>query len=478
MTLTRKIATNVFWQILGKGIATVLGIITIGLLTRYLGQSGFGYYSTALAFMQFFGVLVDFGLYLVCLKEIATTPDKEEKIIANVLTIRLISALVFLAGGVIFLYCLPYPEIVKQAALVVSFSFFLMSLVQILTSVFQTRLKMGYVALAEALGRLFFLALIWLFITNRAGLSLIMLGNVVNAFVYLLVLWLFAKRWLKIRLAWDAGYQKRIFTLAWPIALGIVFNLVYFRADTIILSWYHSASDVGLYSAPYKILEIITTFPHMFMGLVMSFLAGAVVLKNFTRTAEILQKVFDFFIMISLAMVFLMTPVATKIMTLIAGQDFAVSGQILPLLLIATAIIFLGTPFTYAIVVLEKQKTMLKNFAIAAVLALIGYFIFIPRYSYWGAAWVTVVVELFISLSAGILTYRFSGFVPRLKVFAKSLISAIIGFVVCWLLRDLYVLWSLVISFAVYSLCLILFKAISRETIKELLGFKNKPTIV
>ena len=478
MTLTKKIATNVFWQILGKGIATIFSVITIGLLTRYLGQSGFGYYSTALAFMQFFGVLVDFGLYLVCLKEIATTPDKEEKIIANVLTIRLISAFFFLAGGVILLYCLPYPMIVKQAALVVSFSFFLMSLVQILTSVFQTRLKMGYVALAEALGRLFFLGLIWLFINKQAGLSMIMVGNIANAFVYFIVLWLFARRWLKLHLAWDWSYQKRIFTLSWPIALGIVFNLVYFRADTIILSWYHSASVVGLYSAPYKILEIITTFPHMFMGLVMSFLASSVVLKNFTRTSEILQKVFDFFIMISLAMVFLMTPVATKIMTLIAGQDFAVSGQILPLLLIATAIIFLGTPFTYAIVVLEKQKTMLKYFAIAAVLALVGYFIFIPRYSYWGAAWVTVVVELFISLSAGILTYRFSGFVPRLKVFAKSLISAIIGFAVCWLLKDLYVLWSLVISFAVYSLCLILFKAISRETLQELLSLKTKPPVL
>jgi O-antigen/teichoic acid export membrane protein len=337
---------------------------------------------------------------------------------------------------------------------------------------------MGYVALAEALGRLFFLGLIWLFINKQAGLSMIMVGNIANAFVYLIVLWLFARRWLKLHLAWDWQYQKRIFTLSWPIALGIVFNLVYFRADTIILSWYHSASTVGLYSAPYKILEIITTFPHMFMGLVMSFLASAVVLKNFTRTGEILQKVFDFFIMISFAMVFLMTPVSTKIMTLIAGSDFAVSGQILPLLLIATAIIFLGTPFTYAVVVLEKQKVMLKYFAIASFLALVGYFIFIPRYSYWGAAWVTVIVELFISLSAGILTYRFSGFVPHLKVFGKSLISAIIGFIVCWLLRDLYVLWSLVISFAVYSVCLVLFKAISRETLQELLSFKTKPPVL
>ena len=64
MSYTRKIAHNTIIQIIGKGISTVIGVIVIAMLTRYLGQSGFGQYTTIMAFLQFFGVLVDMGLYL------------------------------------------------------------------------------------------------------------------------------------------------------------------------------------------------------------------------------------------------------------------------------------------------------------------------------------------------------------------------------------------------------------------------------
>ena len=68
MTLGKSIAYNTVIQIFGK-IATIsLALVSFGLMTRYLGQAGFGYYTTALAFMQFFGVLVDMGFYIICLK--------------------------------------------------------------------------------------------------------------------------------------------------------------------------------------------------------------------------------------------------------------------------------------------------------------------------------------------------------------------------------------------------------------------------
>src|SRR3989339_1569093 len=153
MGLTQSIAKNTALQVIGKIIGTILGVITIGVLTRYLGQAGFGYYSTALAFMQFFGVLVDMGLYLICLKEISANPEKENYIVGNIFTLRVISAVIFIGGGIILIFAFPYPLVVKISGAIVAISFFFMSLVQTLTTVFQKYLKMGSVALAEVLGR-------------------------------------------------------------------------------------------------------------------------------------------------------------------------------------------------------------------------------------------------------------------------------------------------------------------------------------
>lgn len=455
MTLTKTIAHNTFWQIIGKIFGTFLGVATIALLTRYLGQEGFGQYTTALAFMQFFGVLVDMGLYLVCLREISAYPEKENYITSNIFTLRFFSALIFLGGGALLIFAFPYPPLVKWSAVIVSLSFFFMSLVQVLTTVFQKYLKMGQVALAEVLGRVGFLVIILLFIFYKGNLPALMFGNVTNTLIYFIVLWLLVKKFVKITWAFDLKYWKTIFIKTWPIALGVAFNLVYFRADTIILSLYRPATEVGIYGAPYKILEIIATFPHMFMGLVMPLLTAAWLSKNLERFNSIIQRTFDFFIILIIPLVLGSIPLASGIMKLIAGKEFIASGKILPILMLATGTIFLGTLFTYTLVILEKQKVMLKYFFTAAVLALIGYFIFVPQYSYLAAAWVTVIIEAFITLVALRLTFKFTKIRLSVKIFFKSLLAGLLMMAGIYFLPNWPTL--LLILAATFIYCLIMF---------------------
>ncbi|MBU1130871.1 flippase [Patescibacteria group bacterium] len=469
MTLTKTIAKNTLWQIIGKIIGTILGVVTIALLTRYLGKEGFGHYTTALAFMQFFGVLVDMGLYLICLREISARPEKESYITSNIFTLRFFSALIFLGGGTLLIFVFPYPPVVKWSAAIVSGSFLFMSLVQTLTTVFQKHLKMGQVALAEVVGRTGFLIVIFLFIFYKGNLPALMLGNVANAIIYFVILWVLIKKYVNIKWSFDFVYWKTVIAKAWPIALGVVFNLVYFRADTIILSLYKPAGDVGLYGAPYKILEIITTFPHMFMGLVMPILTAAWISRNMEKFKSIMQKTFDFFIILIMPMVLGTIPLADKIMVLISGNEFAPSGKVLPALMLATGMIFLGTLFTYTLVILEKQKTMLKYFALAAVLALIGYFIFIPKYSYFGAAWVTVIIEGFITLTALMLAYKFSKIKLTGKTFIKSLIASVIMTGALYLLLDLNIILLLIISILIYGAVMIIIKGVDKKIISDII---------
>jgi O-antigen/teichoic acid export membrane protein len=465
MSVAQIIAKNTFWQTMGKILGTFIGLVTVGLLTRYLGQEGFGYYTTALAFMQFFGVLVDMGLYMVCLKEISARPENEKHIFANFFTLRFISAIIFLGAGALLIFLFPYPATVKWSAAIVSVSFLFMSLVQILITVFQKYLKMGQVALAEIGGRIGFLVVVALFVFYKGNLPYLMLGNVANALVYFLILWYLIKKYVKIEWSFDYKYWLKIYHLAWPIALGIAFNLVYFRADTIILSLYKTAKDVGIYGAPYKILEIITTFPHMFMGMVMPLLAAAWLVNDKERFKKIIQKTFDFFLIIIIPMILGSLPLANRVMSLLAGDEFVASGPLLPILMLATGLIFLGITFTYGLVILDKQKAMLKYYFSAAILSLIGYFIFIPKYSYFGAAWVTVFVEAFIALTAWMIYYKTTKLSLSPKLLSKSLLSGVIMLLVLFYLPNMPTLIMILIGFGVYLLGLFLTKAVDKNII-------------
>ena len=62
-TLTRAVAYNTVVQIIGKIAITIISLLTIGILARFLGVSGLGQYQTAFSFLTMFGVFADLAMY-------------------------------------------------------------------------------------------------------------------------------------------------------------------------------------------------------------------------------------------------------------------------------------------------------------------------------------------------------------------------------------------------------------------------------
>ncbi len=85
MTAMREVAENYLIQVLGKTLSILFGLITVGILTRTLGDTGFGEYTTAITFLSLFGVFVDFGLTLTLVQMMSKPGADEAKVVGNVL---------------------------------------------------------------------------------------------------------------------------------------------------------------------------------------------------------------------------------------------------------------------------------------------------------------------------------------------------------------------------------------------------------
>ena len=110
----RKIAYNVIFSSVAKILSTILALVAIGFITRYLGKEGFGEYATVVAFLSFFSAVLDLGLYSISTREISRKEEESEKIIGNILSLRIVSSLVaFVIVPFIFLL-FPYPMEVKR----------------------------------------------------------------------------------------------------------------------------------------------------------------------------------------------------------------------------------------------------------------------------------------------------------------------------------------------------------------------------
>lgn len=472
MSIASKIAKNTLFQASGKILSSLCSLFAVALITRYLGPALFGEYSTSIAFLQVFGILVDLGLTLVTVSMISEKDANTKKILDNLFSFRILSAFFFMALAPVAVIFFPYPGIVKIGVLVGAGAFFFNAVNQVLIGLFQKELQMAKVAFAEIANRLIFLILTGIAVVFNfnliAFLGAMAAGNLIN----FIILYLFAQKIVKINFGFDFSVWKEIFRRSWPIAAGIALNLIYLRADIFILSLYKSATDVGFYSASYKVIDFLTAFPYMLLGLVLPVLTLAWSEKNSEYFKEISQKTFDFLNILALPLVAGGIILAKPLMIFFAGKEFAESGEILQVLLLALGMIFPATIFTHAVIAVGKQKSMLLGFGASAILTLAGYIIFIPKFSYFGAAWMTVFSEaLILCWSAGVI-YKYSKFFPKFKLLKRSLAASIVMAWILWMLGIQNILLAIPAGAVIYFSLLFVVKGINAKMIREVISLK------
>jgi len=402
----RKIAYNAIVSAGARIIGLALSLIIIGLLTRYLGQDGFGYYATILAFLFFFTVLADLGLYSICLREISRPGADQSKIASNAFTLRFFAGLFIFAMAPLIVCLFPYPGQVKLGILIGAVGFWLMSNQQILMGVFQKHLRMDKVAIGELFGRLVQLGLVIFFIKQDLGFLFIISALVIGSLISFVLIFIFSQKYIPISFEFDFSFWRPLLKESLPLALAIIFTVIYFKIDTIMLSLMKSPADVGIYNLAYKFLESLLFFPAMFIGLVMPMMSEYAFSAQ-EKFKKITQKTLDILLIFIIPMIFGIFFLSEDMVVLIAGQDFILSAGVLNILIFAAGIIFLGVLFSNMIISLKKQKKLVYIYGIGVVVNLITNFIFIPKYSYYGAAWTTLLTELIVTILMLIVLSRF-----------------------------------------------------------------------
>lgn len=457
------------WQFGGRIIGTLLAVIALSQMLRFLGPEEYGKFHIIITFVQMAGIIADMGLYLIVLNDISHPKSNHHKIISQNFVFRFYLNIIYLVGMGVLALVVPYEGAIKLGIFLMSFSNIFVWFSQLLNTVFQKRLKTQYVAAAELGGRTVLLLSTLLLIHWNAGLVLLTLTVVIGNMVNFFLSWYFSRRYVKISWHIEWSYIRNVLQRTWPVAISIWFSLLYFKADTIILSFFKSKYEVGIYGMPYRILETLVTLPLVFMGLMMPLLSKAYNEKNVAKFREYFQKGFDVLSLMALPLLFGTLPLAKPIVLLFAGEQFIESVPLLRILMIGVLIMFLGALFGHTVITIGVQKKMIKYYIVIAVLMFTLYFILIPRYSYWAAAWLTVAGEMLVFWATFWVVYKKTRFLPKMQIFLKSAISAIIMTLILYPMRNWTLFLTLPIGVVTYIGLMCLTGGLRRELIREVL---------
>jgi O-antigen/teichoic acid export membrane protein len=470
MTLVRKIAYNTIVASGARILGVALSLISIGFIARYLGKEGFGSYSLILAFLFTFNILADLGLYSLMVREISRPKADEKKIASNIFTIRIVALLIFLSLAIIIVWFLPYTSQVKLGVAVASIAFLFLSASQILMAIFQKYLRVDKASLAEIVGRLVQLGLVILFIFLNLGFFAILSAIIISSFSIFLLNFIFVRKYIPLTLAFDFPFWKKLIKIALPIAASIILTLIYFKFDSIFLSlgFINRSSanplvDVGIYNIAYKILEGLIFFPAMFIGLIMPLLSKFAFSKP-KEFKKIFQKSLDILIILIIPLIIGLLILSLPIVVLIGGKEFSASAPVLQILSFGIGLIFLGSLFGRAIISLNKQKTGAWIYFGGMIFNIAANLIFIPKYSYLGAAMTTVFTELLVTILILWLIYKTINYFPSFKIL-KPLLAGVIMGAVLFIFQSWNIFLLLGLGIVVYFIVLYLIKGVTKREI-------------
>jgi len=234
------------------------------------------------------------------------------------------------------------------------------------------------------------------------------------------------------------------------------------------------SDKVCIYGAAYKVIDVLITLPVMFAGIVLPLLTSRWANNDTKGFKQLMQKSFNVMVIFTVPMIVGTQLLASDIMTLVAGHEFALSGPILQILIFAAGIIFLGNIFAHAVIAINKQKQIIGAYMLTAVSALILYFIFIPRFSYFGAAWVTIYSETVIALASFYMVWKYTKFIPNILIIFKSCAASICMLISMYSLQYfgifnlVYIIFTAVVTYFIF---IFIFKGLSKN---ELLSLFNK----
>jgi O-antigen/teichoic acid export membrane protein len=196
-----------------------------------------------------------------------------------------------------------------------------------------------------------------------------------------------------------------------PLALGAALDTIYFRIDIVMLSVMASATAVANYNIGYKFSDLLGAIPIAVATPALTYMVASwpsdvgAFRRMFRHTVVLLAVV-----AVGACAGFLVY--ADPVITAVYGQRYAVASGAAQLLFVGQALHFF-TIFSFTTLVAVHRNRLYPVAMLLGVVVNVSLnLVLIPRYSYVGSGFATVVTESLVLLALGAGVFRIPGLRP------------------------------------------------------------------
>jgi O-antigen/teichoic acid export membrane protein len=398
----RRVAANLGWLLTSQAVTRLIGFGFGTFLARYFGPHDYGEYVFVLGYVTYFGFLADGGLGRFLIREIARDDSRLDRYLGSVVGLRLgLSAIAYaLLVGIALVTHTPGGR--NGSIAIAGLTLFSGAFSGAVASIFDARQQMRITAIfqviATAGNAVCILVALSLGFGLRGAFVAFALSNAPPLAFLLIMLGRGGRR---VQVAADVHLWQQALAQSIPYAVLGVIGLIFFRIDSLMLTWIKGPQETGVYAAAYRLIEALAVLPGVAVAAAFPLLA-----RLHVESRSVLRRAY-FGALAILAAGSLPVALATWILApfiihvLYGTGAYAASVDLLRILSLALLIIFIDTANTMLLYSGDDLRTVLA-LSLVTTGANVGMnLVLIPRYGYTGAAWSTVLSEL---LSLAIFT--------------------------------------------------------------------------
>lgn len=394
--MRKKMEVNFFFNMLKTITNIIFPLITFPYATRVLGASNLGKVQYATSIVSYFTLLATLGISIYAVREGAKYRDDTKelsKFVKELVVINSVSVAVsYLLLTLFIIFVLKKIEIVLLLVCSLNIMFQTFGIEWL----YQIREDYVYISIRAFLVNCISILLMLLFVRTKGDYIIYALITVFSAggsFIFNIV---HARSFISFSAVTELELRKHIKPVIVIFGISIA-SSIYMNLDSVMLGAMIGATSVGLYTCAVKLAQVIKTIISSLSNVLFSRLSNYLGNDDYDSYIVLLDKGFNIAIMLMVPCIGSLVILSRDAVVVLGGAEFGIASfaaKILALNLLFSVI----DGFLYYQVLLPYKKDTEASLStcLGAIVNLVLNFIFVPLFSYNGAACTTLISEMLV----------------------------------------------------------------------------------
>jgi O-antigen/teichoic acid export membrane protein len=395
----RNSAAPLIAQLINRAMDLGFALVVL----RALGAGGSGAYEFAVQIWLYLKTFTDFGLGVLATRDVAQRPELASEYLGLTTILRLVLWATALPLTLVFAFA-NWRWLGSSGASTIALLLLVVSIVPDSWSDAANAICNA----REEMVRPAILAVVKNVIKTAIGLGCLIAGwDVIGLaltalLTNLVAAWLFTRllRGLGVRAAWQrpGPEARRLLGEAWPLLLNNLLANLFFSFDAVVLKAAQGEAALGVYRAPYKLLNMLLLVPQYGTLALFPHLSRLAVERGaaFAQTYALAIKLL---LTLALPICVATTFVAPDLIWVLAGSQFLPDGgTALRLLIWFLPFSYVNSLTQYVLIAAGMQRAITPAFALTFSFNLGANLLFTPRYGIVAASMITILSEVVLLL--------------------------------------------------------------------------------